>query len=59
MLILSDVPQHIATDRILFAVGGEESDHSFRLLKRLNQEGVVEATVVESDDLGGARRKRS
>src|SRR5260221_47990 len=47
-----DVLQHIATDRVLFAVGGEESDHSFRLLKRLNQsieEDAVEATVVESD----------
>src|SRR5579872_5269917 len=44
--------QYITAHRVQFAVGGKEPDHSFRLLKRLNQsieQDAVEATVVESD----------
>ena len=55
--------QNVAARLVLLAIGVEETDHSFRLLKRLNQpveQQPVEAPVAESDaNLGDVRRKRS
>jgi hypothetical protein len=47
-----NVVQYVATHRILLPVRIEKSDHSLRLLKRLNQtvqQQPVEAPVTESD----------
>jgi hypothetical protein len=50
--LISDLGQHLTTDRVLLTVGGEEANHSLGLLKRLNQaiqQNSVKATVVESN----------
>jgi len=44
--------KHVPAHRILLPVGVEETDYSFRLLKRLNQaveQEPVEAPIAESD----------
>src|SRR6266568_6263552 len=50
--LIGDAGQYCTADRVLLTVGGEESNCSFGLLKRLNQaiqQNPIEAAVVELD----------
>src|SRR6266478_5564979 len=50
--LVSDFPQHIPADRVLMAIGAEESDYPLGLLERLNdavEQNPIKAAISESN----------